>query len=267
MNRINQLFHQKKNNILSVYYTAGFPSVNSTLPVLQSLENAGVDLVEVGIPFSDPLADGPVIQHSSEIALGNGMTMNLLFEQLKDFRKAIQIPVLLMGYLNPVLQFGMENFVKRCSGIGVDGVIIPDLPFREYQEQYAALFDQHELRNIFLISPQTSAERVRLIDSASKAFIYMVSSSSTTGAKGKMSAEQVAYFKRIKEYRLNNPTLTGFGISNHETYETACTYSNGAIMGSAFIKLLEESKNLATDIKKFIGEIRGESLDKKMVNT
>ncbi len=258
MNRINKLFETKQGNILSVYFTAGFPQLNDTANILKSLQESGADLVEVGIPFSDPLADGPVIQHSSEVALKNGMTMKLLFEQLKDFRKEINIPVLLMGYLNPVLQYGIEKFVQQCAASGIDGLILPDLPFKEYQEQYAPLFDQHNIRNIFLITPQTSEERVRLIDKAGNGFIYMVSSASTTGVKGQMNDQQTDYFMRIKNYKLNNPTLIGFGISNYDTFQTACQYSKGAIIGSAFINTIENSKDLKKDIHSFIQQLTTE---------
>lgn len=256
MNRINQLFQQKKNNILSIYFTAGHPSLSSTVEVIKTLEKSGVDMIEIGMPFSDPLADGPVIQDSSSKALKNGMSIKLLFEQLKDIRKEVNIPLLLMGYINPVYQFGIENFCKKCKEVGIDGVILPDLPLNEYQEQYQPYFEANDLRFTFLITPQTSPERVRMIDSISNGFIYMVSSSSTTGVKGSIADKQVEYFTRIKAMNLKNPLVIGFGISNRETFAHACNYANGAIIGSAFVRMLDESKQLAKDIEEFIGGIK-----------
>ena len=252
MNRINQLFQQKKNNILSVYFTAGHPELNSTLDILSALENAGVDMVEIGMPFSDPLADGPVIQDSSSKALKNGMNLKLLFEQLKDIRSTIKMPLLLMGYLNPVLQYGIENFCKKCNEIGIDGIILPDLPLAEYQEQYQKYFDENNLSFIFLITPQTSDDRILHIDAISNGFIYMVSSSSTTGAKGSISDKQTEYFRRIQGLKLKNPTVIGFGISNHETFTRACEYANGAIIGSAFVKMLGIAKDVKAETINFV---------------
>lgn len=255
MNRINQLFQQKKNNILSIYFTAGHPTLDSTVEVIKTLEKSGVDMIEIGMPFSDPLADGPVIQGSSTKALKNGMSIKLLFEQLKQIRKEVNIPLLLMGYINPVYQFGIENFCKKCKEVGIDGVILPDLPLSEYQEQYQPYFEANNLRFIFLITPQTSPDRVRMIDSISNGFIYMVSSSSTTGAKGNIAEKQVEYFTRIKAMNLTNPLVIGFGISNRETFERACHYANGAIIGSAFVKMLDETKNTEHGIKDFVAEV------------
>ncbi|HEY4787732.1 MAG TPA: tryptophan synthase subunit alpha [Bacteroidales bacterium] len=257
MNRINQLFHQKKNNILSIYFTAGHPDLNSTVDIIKNLENSGVDMIEIGMPFSDPLADGPVIQDSSSKALKNGMSIRLLFEQLKNIRKEVKIPLLLMGYINPVFQFGVKEFCEKCKETGIDGVILPDLPIDEFREQYQKFFIDNDLRFIFLITPQTSPERVRMIDSISNGFIYMVSSSSTTGAKGNIANEQVNYFSRIKAMNLNNPLIIGFGISNHETFTRACNYANGAIIGSAFVKILNETKELKQDIGSFITAVKG----------
>jgi tryptophan synthase alpha chain len=256
-NRIDHLFETKKNNILSIYFTAGFPKLEDTVSILQYLQEAGADMVEIGIPFSDPVADGPTIQHSSTVALRNGMTLNLLFEQIKNIRKSVHIPLLLMGYLNPVMQYGMEKFCQKCQETGIDGLIIPDLPLQEYMDEYKTLFEQYGLYNIFLISPQTSEERIRQIDQHSSGFIYMVSSASITGAKGSITDEQVAYFKRVAQMGLNNPSVIGFGISNHETFERACTYASGAIIGSAFVNLLKESKNLKEDIKQFVRSVKG----------
>jgi tryptophan synthase alpha chain len=257
MNRINQLFQQKKANVLSIYFTAGHPVLNSTGDILQSLEKFGVDMVEIGMPFSDPLADGPVIQDSSSKALRNGMSVRVLFDQLKDIRKNVQMPLLLMGYINPVLQFGIENFCKKCRETGIDGVILPDLPIDEYQQHYQKYFDGNDIRFIFLITPQTSVERVRMIDSVSNGFIYMVSSSSTTGAKGTIAEKQVGYFTRIKAMNLKNPLVIGFGISNHETFTHACNYANGAIIGSAFVKMLDGANDVKQGVKEFVGEVLG----------
>jgi len=240
MNRINTLFQSKFKNILSIYFTAGHPALGSTVPVIEALSMAGADMIEIGIPFSDPMADGPVIQNSSGKALKNGMSLKLLFEQLKDIRTKTELPLLLMGYLNPVLQFGVERFCEHCAATGIDGIILPDLPLEVYLEQYRQVFQRYNLRKVFLISPQTGNERIRKIDSVSNGFVYMVSSSSTTGVKGIFSQEQTAYFERIRDMKLKNPTLIGFGISNHENFLTACNYANGAIIGSAFVKYLEE---------------------------
>jgi len=256
MNRIKNLFEGKNKNVLSVYFTAGYPTLNSTMDILSGLEGNGVDIVELGIPFSDPLADGPVIQRSSEIALKNGMNLDLLFEQTKEMRKKISIPVVLMGYLNPLLQYGVEKFLQKAAANGFDALIIPDLPIREYELQYKALFEKYGLQNIFLVTPQTPEARVRHIDSISNAFIYMVSSASTTGAKDKFSEEQERYFKRIASYKLKNPLLTGFGISNSETFKQACAYTNGAIIGSAFIKAIQNPDDIHFSIKNFTDSIK-----------
>ena len=237
MNRIDQVFHEKRN-ILNVYFTAGFPTLDDTLHIAKSLEEAGADMLEIGMPFSDPLADGPTIQNSSQKALENGMTVKLLFEQLSSLREHVSIPVLLMGYVNPILQYGMERFCDACAETGVDGVIIPDLPMQEYLELYRDQFQAKGIHNIFLISPNTSEERIRQIDECSGGFIYVVSSSSITGAKKGLQEVQLAYYQRIKSMKLKNPQLIGFGISDKETFETACEYANGAIIGSAFIKHL-----------------------------
>lgn len=256
MNRITKLFQEKKKNILSIYFTAGFPKLNDTINIIKELQNNDIDMIEIGIPFSDPLADGPTIQHSSETALKNGITMKLLFEQLellpiKNPRPAI----LLMGYLNPVLQYGVEDFCKKASELNIDGVIIPDLPMQEYLDEYKLMFEKYNLKNIFLITPQTSEKRIHQIDEHSSGFIYMVSSASTTGAKSGIGAEQENYFKRIESMKLKNPVLIGFGISDHNTFSKACEYSNGAIIGSAFIKAIDNSKDLKKDIKNFLNNV------------
>ncbi len=254
MNRIKELFKKKSKNILSVYFTAGFPVLNSTMDILNSLEKSGVDIVEVGMPFSDPLADGPVIQHSSEVALKNGMNMDLLFEQTKEMRQQISIPLVLMGYLNPFLQYGVEKFLKRASENGFDALIIPDLPMREYELHYKNLFEKYNIKNIFLVTPDTSEERIRKIDELSDAFIYLVASSGTTGTRDNVTDEQQNYFKRIASYNLKNPVLAGFGISSRETFEKSCENTNGAIIGSAFIKALQAG-DYKLQIEKFINSI------------
>jgi len=255
MNHINTLFQNKRSNILSIYFTAGYPELNSTVEILAELEKAGVDMVEVGMPFSDPLADGPVIQDSSTKALKNGMSIQLLFSQLKDIRQSVKMPLLLMGYINPVLQYGIDAFCKKCKETGIDGVIIPDLPLEEYQESFRDTFEKYDLRFIFLITPQTSNDRIRMIDSISNGFIYVVSSASTTGAKTSIAQKQLEYFDRLKSLNLKNPLIIGFGISNHETYVKACEYANGAIVGSAFVKLLN-SPNYKQEIVPFIHQIK-----------
>jgi len=261
MNRVRDLFERKSKNVLSIYFTAGFPELNGTMDILLSLERNGVDMVELGMPFSDPLADGPVIQHSSEVALKNGMNMDLLFEQTKEMRKQVSIPVVLMGYLNPLLQYGVEKFLQKAAANGFDALIIPDLPEREYLLQYKELFDKYGLKNIFLITPQTSEERVRKIDAISDAFIYLVSSGSTTGARDKFSEEQENYFKRIASYKLKNPLLTGFGISNSKTFEQACAHTNGAIIGSAFIKALQTETDLKKAVSAFVRNVKGATVE------
>ena len=256
MNRIDKLFKEKKTNILSVYFTAGYPNLDSTTVIIKALENAGADMIEIGMPFSDPMADGPVIQHSNEQALKNGMSLKLLFSQLSGIRKEVKIPLLLMGYLNPVIQFGIANFCAECSSVGIDGVILPDLPPQSFVEEYFSIFDKYNLYNILLISPQSSAERIYTIDKISRGFIYMVSSSSVTGTKNDFSEEQVAYFKRVQNMNLDNPCLIGFGISNRETYNKAGKYARGAIIGSAFVKSLGKDDKVIENIGRFIRKIR-----------
>ena len=235
MNRIDQKFRENKK-LLSIYFSAGFPNLEDTVPILKKLQTAGVDMVEIGLPFSDPLADGPTIQASSTQAIRNGMTTKKLFSQLEGIRKHITIPLVLMGYFNPMMQYGIEKFCSRCETIGIDGIIIPDLPVDVYHENYKALFDKHGLYNMFLITPQTSEARIKYIDKVSNGFIYMVSSASVTGAKSTFGNTQTEYFKRIASLKLKTPTVIGFGISNQETYKIACDQSKGAIIGSAFIQ-------------------------------
>ncbi len=235
MNRINTKLQANKK-LLSIYFTAGYPQINDTVSIIKSLEDHGVDMIEIGLPFSDPLADGPTIQASSTQALKNGMTSELLFEQLKDIRKTVNIPLLIMGYFNPIFQYGVEAFCQKCEDIGIDGLIIPDLPVDVYCNDYKAIFEKHGLINVFLITPQTSDDRIHYIDSISNGFIYMVSSASTTGAKVGFGDEQTQYFERIGKMNLNNPQIVGFGISNNETFTQATQYAKGAIIGSAFVK-------------------------------
>ena len=238
MNRINQIF-ERKENLLSIYFTAGFPRIDDTVKIIKELDKSQVDIIEIGLPFSDPLADGPTIQKSSEKALSNGMTTNLLFDQLKDLRKIPDIPVVIMGYFNPILQYGIEKFCSNCKDVGIDGLIIPDLPADIFKKNYKIIFEKYKLNMMFLITPQTSNERINLIDDLSKGFIYMVSSYSVTGAKDGFDKYQIEYFKRIKKLNLSNPLLIGFGISNKKTFQAACQNSNGAIIGSAYIKYIE----------------------------
>ncbi|WP_009033228.1 tryptophan synthase subunit alpha [Indibacter alkaliphilus] len=255
MNRIHTLFKNKQERVLSIYFTAGFPKLENTVPIMEAIEAAGADIIEIGVPYSDPIADGPTIQDSNLIALENGMSLKKLFAQLEGFREKVNLPVVLMGYLNPIIQYGMEEFCKKCQELGIDGLILPDLPMHQYLEEFKELFEQYGLSNTFLISPQTSEKRIREIDEHSDGFIYMVSSHSITGAKSGISDEQKAYFKRVKDMNLKNPRLIGFGISDADTFHTASSFSNGAIIGSAFIKVLKESKNLETDIKEYIQSV------------
>ena len=255
-NRIGDLFSRKKTDILSVFYTAGFPKLDDTVSIARHLEEAGVDLVEIGIPFSDPIADGPVIQESNKIAIDNGMTVKKLLEQVREIRKSTKLPIILMGYLNPALQYGIEKFCKEASESGVDGLILPDLPMDEYQREYKSLFELNGLTNTFLISPTTSEDRIHQIDQNTSGFIYAVSASSTTGAKGDFSADQEAYFKRLQSLKLKKPYLIGFGISNQRTFAKACEYGSGAIVGSAFITMLKRSNDLKQDIEAFVKGLR-----------
>lgn len=255
MNRLQKLFNAKNNNLLSIYYTAGYPELNTTVDIAEALEKTGVDFLEIGFPYSDPVADGPTIQHSSDQSLENGMTLHVLFEQLRDLRKRVSIPVLLMGYVNPIVQYGVENFCKKAAEVGVDGVIVPDLPMYEYEALYAKYFIDNNLSNIFLVTPQTSEERIRKIDELSNSFIYLLSSSSITGGSLSVSSNIEDYYKRIQAMQLKNPAIIGFGISNSDNFNKACEYASGAIVGSAFVKLLAEPDYLEK-IPAFIRSIR-----------
>jgi len=257
MNRITKLFEQNPTNLLSVYFTAGFPTMESTTSILQQLYNNKVDLVEIGIPFSDPIADGPVIQSSNDCALSNGMTLSKLFIQLKDIRNNIpEMPMILMGYLNPIIQFGVEEFCRKSNECGIDGIILPDLPLGEYVNSYQSIFEKYNLKIVFLITQNTSDKRIEEIDHHSGGFIYVVSSNSTTGTQENISDERMSYFKRISEMELKNKTMIGFGISNNKTWTDACKYSNGAIIGSAFIKHLSQFGESESSISNFIENIK-----------
>lgn len=256
MNRITNLFETKKNGILSVYFTAGYPALNDTVTILKELEAKGINMVEIGIPFSDPMADGLVIQEAATQALHNGMSLHLLFDQLKDIRKEIQIPLVFMGYLNPIMQFGFEAFCKKCVEVGVDGMIIPDLPFADYMADYKAIADRYDLKMIMLITPETSEERIRLIDEHTSGFIYMVSSAATTGAQQSFDDQKQTYFRRINAMKLRNPRLVGFGISNKATFDAAASNSSGCIIGSKFIQLLKSETTAARAIDKLLDALK-----------
>jgi tryptophan synthase alpha chain len=259
MNRINELFARKSNDILNIYFTAGYPNLNDTETIIFALEAAGADLIEIGMPYSDPLADGPTIQQSGEAALKNGMTLPILLEQIAQVRKKSNIPLVLMGYFNQVMQFGEARFFKACKKAGIDGVILPDLPMAVYEEKYQKICKKSGINVSFLITPLTTEERIRKADALSDGFIYMVSNSAITGAKVDVSDKQITYFERITAMNLKNPRLIGFGISNYATYRTACDHSNGAIIGSAFIKALTGSKDVASTTHDFVKMVRGEA--------
>lgn len=256
MNRIDKLFTEKKSNILSVYFTAGYPKLNDTLEVIQALEKNGADLLEIGVPFSDPMADGPVIQASGTQALHNGMSVKTLLDQLSIVRQSVSIPLVMMGYLNPIIQFGFENYCREAARCGIDGFIIPDLPFAEYMESYKPIADEYGIHIIMLITPETSEERIRMIDQHTSGFIYMVSSASVTGAKDCFSDESLAYFRRVNAMQLKNPRLIGFGISNKVTFNAACREASGAIIGSKFISLLGSEKSIEEAAKKLMDTLR-----------
>ena len=254
MSRIAEMFARKKQNVLNVYFTAGYPAINSTVDVMKALQESGADMIELGMPYSDPLADGPVIQQSSMIALNNGMTIRLLFEQLKDFRTSIHVPVILMGYMNPVLQYGFEKFCADASSVGIDGLILPDLPEFEFENWYAPILKKYDLDFVFLVTPDTSEQRVRRLDQMSSGFLYAVSSSSTTGSSGSTTGF-VNYLGRLKSYNLKNPVLVGFGIRDKNSFKEACKHSSGAIIGTAFITALGQNGSIGDTTKSFISSI------------
>ncbi len=253
-NRLTELFKNKKSNIINVYFTAGFPNLNDTGEIIRALSNNGVDLIEVGMPYSDPLADGPTIQQSGSQALENGMSLDILFKQIKEARKETRVPIILMGYINQVMQFGEEKFFKNCAASGVDGLILPDLPIADYEKKFKKIIADNGLTISFLITPQTPVERIKLIDKCTTGFIYVVSSYAITGAKTGITEEQIEYFKRIEKMDLKNPRLIGFGISDAKTFNIACTYAQGAIIGSAFIRTLKNSAERQQKIEVIVSE-------------
>lgn len=255
-NRIDRLFKSKTQKVLSVFYTAGFPALGDTVSIARHLEEAGADLIEIGIPFSDPVADGPTIQASSKTAIDNGMTVKRLLEQVREIRKDVTLPIVLMGYLNPVLQYGVERFFREAAASGVDGLILPDLPLEEFHSEYKDLAQSLNLNVIFLVSPTTPEDRIRMIDELSSGFVYAVSSSGTTGARSDFSSDQEQYFQRLKSLNLKNPVLIGFGIADLYTFSKACEFASGAIVGSAFINLLKQSNNFEADILRFVKNLK-----------
>lgn len=255
MGRIQQLFNNKKSGVLNVYCTAGYPAVDSTLPVMESLQQCGVDIIELGIPYSDPVSDGPVIQQSNMQALNNGMTVKLLFEQLKGFRSSIHIPVILMGYLNPVMQYGFEQFCTEAAALGIDGLIIPDLPVYAFEKEYGVVIKNAGLNFIFLVTPETLPERIQLLDKMSSGFLYAVTSSSTTGSD-KNKTNLADYLQRLSQMKLQNPVLAGFGIKDNDDFESVCRYVPGAIVGSAYINQLKDATNIHAATEPFIRLLR-----------
>ncbi|MFT4761613.1 MAG: tryptophan synthase alpha chain [Paraglaciecola sp.] len=260
MTRLNNLFQTTPNQLLNIYFTAGYPSLNDTETIILQLEKAGADLIEIGVPFSDPLADGPTIQDSGTAALKNGMNLPLLFEQIENVRKQTQIPLIIMGYFNQVMQYGEDAFIQKCVEVGVDGVILPDLPLFEYEKFYQEKFEKAGLAISFLITPQTSPDRIQKVDELTTGFVYVVADSSITGSSKGLSEAQLAYFQRVKNAKLKNPTMIGFGISNNETFSSACQFANGAIIGSAFIRALGKGEELEKTISEFVGMVRGEKV-------
>lgn len=258
-NKLTNLFKQRQTGILNMYCTAGYPQLNSTVDVINALQNSGADIIELGIPYSDPIADGPVIQQSNMQALANGISLPVIFEQLNSIKENIQVPIILMGYMNPVLQYGIEKFCEDAEAAGVAGIILPDLPMYEFEIQYQQLFLRHSLCFIFLVTPETSEERIRQIDKLNTGFIYAVSSSSTTGSDKTISGE-TSYFKKLQDMKLINPVLVGFGIKDKKTFDDACAYTNGAIIGSAYINVLKSTTNIYLSTKEFINTVKGLSI-------
>lgn len=250
-NRINNLL-EKKDNLLSIYFTAGYPSLNDTTDIIKKVAESGADLLEIGVPFSDPVADGPTIQHSNTVAIENGMTVKLLFEQLKDIRKSVDVPLIMMSSLNPIMQYGFENFCKKCKEIDVDGLIIPDLPVEEYIDNYKSIVEENGLRNIILVTPASTDERIRLVDQNTDGFIYMVSSSSTTGENKNFTSDFEHFANRLGGLNLRNPLITGFGIKDKTSFDQVCKYSKGGIIGSAFVKAVAETDDVLANVEKFM---------------
>jgi len=258
MNRLNKIFENKNKKLLNIYFTAGYPSLNDTAKIIEMLDEAGADMIEIGIPFSDPIADGPTIQDSNQKALENGMTLKMLFTQLENIRLKVNIPILLMGYINPVIQYGFEAFCKKCQDIGIDGLILPDMPLTEYENTYRKLYEANNLSSVFLITPETNEERIRKIDTLTDGFIYMVSSSGTTGKTTRLSTQISDYFQRVSKLKLKNPLMVGFGISDKKSFDTATEFADGAIVGSAFIRLLSEENLSQEKVNQFIEQLRKE---------
>lgn len=255
-NRINELFTRKSKDILSIYFTAGYPQLEDTMTVISELENHGIDMIELGVPFSAPVADGPVIQESSKQALANGMSLSLLFDQLVDLRKTVKLPIVLMSYFNPIARFGFEKLCQKCKEVGIDGLIVPDLPFSLYTSKYKKVMDSFDLRMTMLITPETADERMIQIDEQTNSFLYMVSSNAITGAQESFEAKKVAYFQRVNALPLKNPKLIGFGISNKETLQTAFDNSSGAIIGSKFVSLLRSSKSIKDAVENLLQDLK-----------
>lgn len=256
-NRLTSLFEHKKERILNIYFTAGYPKLTDTVKIAEYLEKAGADILEIGMPYSDPMADGPTIQKSGDVALANGMSIRVLLEQLKGIREKVSLPICLMGYINPVMQYGIERFCQDAAAVGVDALILPDLPYTEYKNLYQSTFEHNNLSNVFLVTPQTSPERLQLIDQLGSGFVYVVSTNSTTGNNNKGLSAATEYFERIQKAGLKNPTLIGFNIKDNESFNVACNYANGAIIGSAFINLLTDSKDMEKDIHQYVQSVKG----------
>ncbi|WP_010135577.1 tryptophan synthase subunit alpha [Ochrovirga pacifica] len=255
MSKLSQLFAEKPNRLCSVYFTSGYPKLNDTGTIIKNLEKAGVDFLEVGLPYSDPMADGPTIQETSSIALKNGINLDLIFNQLEEIKNQVSIPLIAMGYFNQVVRYGAEKFCEKCQSVGIQTLVLPDMPMIEYEQTYKSMFAKYGLSNVFLITPQTSEERIKKIDEMTDAFIYVVASSSITGAKGTISKAQIDYFNRIKSYNLKSTLIAGFGISSKDTFDTVCEHVNGAIIGSAFVKYV--GANGVDKIDNFVKEIIG----------
>ena len=254
MSRITELFRRKDRRVLNVYCTAGFPRLDSTLEVMRALEAGGADLIELGMPYSDPLADGPVIQASSTRALENGMSIARLFDQLKEMRRDVSVPVLLMGYMNPIMQYGFDRFCEAAAAAGVDGLILPDLPIFEFETEYGPVIRAHGLDFVFLVTPETSEARIRQVDGLSTGFLYAVSSSSTTGGAADMDGQE-DYFRRLEQMRLQNPVLVGFGVRDRNSFEAACRHTQGAIIGTAYIRAIAGATDVARATKEFLDAI------------